>query len=84
MRFTHPAPLTDSRLKSHYNYVPPEVYRTCDFPGAGDLANMFQYKRDFNDDFCATRPIGPPRELDSELQSFQQWLTANGSRIPLA
>ena len=30
-----------------YNDVPPEVYRGLGFPGAEDLGNMFQFKRDF-------------------------------------
>jgi hypothetical protein len=30
-----------------YNDVPPEVYRSFGFPGADDLGNMFQFKRDF-------------------------------------
>ncbi len=32
-----------------YNAVPFDVYRTLDFPGADDLGNMFQFKRDFNE-----------------------------------
>jgi hypothetical protein len=35
--------------------VPPEVYRAFGFPGADDLGNMFQFKRDFNDEFCVAR-----------------------------
>src|SRR5215204_5720722 len=34
-----------------YHSVPPEVYRGLGFPGADDLGNMFQFKRDFNDYF---------------------------------
>src|SRR5687767_11121546 len=40
-----------------YNSVPPEVYRAFGFPGAEDLGNMFQFKRDFNDYFCAVRDV---------------------------
>jgi uncharacterized protein YbjT (DUF2867 family) len=36
-----------------YNPVPPSVYRGFGFPGADDLGNMFQFKHDFNDYFCA-------------------------------
>ena len=36
-----------------YNDVPPDVYRGFGFPGAEDLANMYQLKRDFNEAFCA-------------------------------
>jgi uncharacterized protein YbjT (DUF2867 family) len=66
-----------------YNYVPPETYRTLGFPGADDLANMFQFKRDFNDYFCQARPISFSRTLNPQLQSFRQWLQSNKSRIPL-
>ena len=67
-----------------YNYVPPEVYRTFGFPGADDLGNMFQYKRDFEADFCAARPVDASRQLNPELQSFDAWLAANGKNIPLS
>src|SRR5262249_33753338 len=35
-----------------YNDVPADVYRGFGFPGADDLGNMFQLKRDFNEMFC--------------------------------
>jgi uncharacterized protein YbjT (DUF2867 family) len=65
-----------------YNEVPPEVYRSFGFPGADDLGNMFQFKRDFNDDFCRPRDVERSRKLNPELQSFDAWLAANKSRIP--
>jgi uncharacterized protein YbjT (DUF2867 family) len=63
--------------------VTPEVYRGFGFPGADDLGNMFQFKRDFNGDFCAARSVERTRLLNPRLQSFSQWLTANATRIPL-
>jgi len=63
--------------------VPPDVYRGFGFPGADDLGNMFQFKRDFNADFCAARDVAGARELNPRLQSFARWLEANASRIPL-
>lgn len=66
-----------------YNAVPPEVYRAFPFPGADDLGNMFQYKRDFEQDYCAARSVAFSRELNPELQSFAAWLAKNRSRIPL-
>jgi uncharacterized protein YbjT (DUF2867 family) len=63
--------------------VPPEVYRGFGFPGAEDLGNMFQVKRDFNDVFCAARSVEFSRSLNPQLQSFAQWLEANAARIPL-
>ena len=64
--------------------VPPDVYRGFGFPGADDLGNMFQFKRDFNADFCAARSVEASRALNPRLQTFAQWLGANAQRIPLA
>jgi len=66
-----------------YNDVAPEVYRSFGFPGADDLGNMFQFKRDFNADFCAARSIEFSRSLNPALQNFAQWLSANAAKIPL-
>jgi uncharacterized protein YbjT (DUF2867 family) len=66
-----------------YNYVPPEVYRTFGFPGADDLANMFQFKRDFERDYCGARDLAVSRALNPGLQTFAQWLAAHKDRIPL-
>jgi len=66
-----------------YNAVPPEVYRSFGFPGAEDLGNMFQFKRDFNDYYCGARNIELARSLNPSLQTFEQWLGQNKNRIPL-
>lgn len=66
-----------------YNAVPPEVYRSFGFPGCEDLGNMFQFKRDFNKDFCSARNIDFSRSLNPALQSFDTWLAANRERIPI-
>jgi uncharacterized protein YbjT (DUF2867 family) len=66
-----------------YNAVPFAVYRGFGFPGADDLGNMFQFKHDFNDAFCGARSVSVSRALNPRLQTFSQWLAANGSRIPL-
>lgn len=66
-----------------YNDVPPGVYRQFGFPGAEDLANMFQFKRDFNDTYCGARNVDVARSLNPSLQSFDQWLAQNKSRIPI-
>lgn len=66
-----------------YNDVPPDVYRSFGFPGAADLGNMFQFKRDFEADFCAARDVDVARSLNPALQSFEVWLDRNRSRIPL-
>jgi len=66
-----------------YNAVEPEVYRSFGFPGADDLGNMFQFKRDFEQYFCGARSIETSRDLNPELQSFAEWLSRNKNRIPL-
>lgn len=66
-----------------YQDVPPEVYRSFGFPGADDLGNMFQFKRDFEEYYRGARSIEFTRSLNPELQSFDQWLARNGSRIPI-
>jgi uncharacterized protein YbjT (DUF2867 family) len=66
-----------------YNDVPPEVYRAFGFPGADDLGNMFQFKRDFESYFCGARSLAVSRNLNPSLQTFASWLEANKSRIPI-
>jgi len=63
--------------------VTPDQYRAFGFPGADDLGNMFQYKRDFEDDFRAPRDVEATRRLNPRLQSFAQWLQVNVDRIPV-
>ena len=67
-----------------YNDVPPEVYRSFGFPGADDLGNMFQFKRDFQEAFCGPRNPSIARGLNPSLQNFDTWLAQNKSRIPLS
>jgi hypothetical protein len=66
-----------------YNDVAPEVYRGFGFPGADDLGNMFQFKRDFNAAYCGSRDVRFARTLNPELQTFEMWLARNGKRIPI-
>lgn len=66
-----------------YNAVTPEAYRSLGFPGADDLGNMFQFKRDFNEYFRGVRDVAFSRSLNPKLQTFDQWLDRNKSRIPL-
>jgi uncharacterized protein YbjT (DUF2867 family) len=67
----------------HYNAVTPEMYRSFGFPGADDLGNMFQFNRDFAEDFCSARSVDLSRALNPSLQTFRKWLAENKSRIPL-
>jgi len=66
-----------------YNSVSPEVYRGLGFPGADDLGNMFQFKRDFEEYFCGARNPAFAKSLNPSLQDFKTWLTKNKSAIPI-
>ena len=66
-----------------YNNVSPETYRSFGFPGADDLGNMFQFKRDFNKDFNEARSEDLSLKLNPELKTFDKWLSVNASSIPI-
>lgn len=66
-----------------YNAVPASVYRSFGFPGADDLGNMFQFYEEFEDVCTATRDVQYSKELNPDLQSFDQWLAVNAKKIPL-
>jgi uncharacterized protein YbjT (DUF2867 family) len=66
-----------------YNDVPPEVFRGFGFPGADDIGNMFQFKRDFQEVFCGARDPAFARSLNPELQTFDRWLAVNKGHIPV-
>jgi uncharacterized protein YbjT (DUF2867 family) len=66
-----------------YNAVSADAYRGLGFPGAEDLGNMFQFKRDFSDYYCGARDVSLSRALHPALQSFAAWLEKNKGRIPL-
>jgi uncharacterized protein YbjT (DUF2867 family) len=66
-----------------YIAVQPEEYRALGFPGADDLGNMFQFKRDFNERYRAARDVNEARRLNPALQRFDDWLHDNAKRIPL-
>ncbi len=66
-----------------YNAVTPEAYRGFGFPGAEDLGNMFQFKRDFEEYYCGARDLEFSRGLNPSLRTFERWLAENAGQIPL-
>jgi hypothetical protein len=66
-----------------YNAVTPDQYRSFGFPGADDLGNMFQYKRDFETEYAGLRDVGRSKSLNPELQSYETWLERNKAQIPM-
>ncbi|HCY76754.1 MAG TPA: nucleoside-diphosphate sugar epimerase [Ignavibacteriales bacterium] len=66
-----------------YAPVTPEVYRGFGFPGADDMGNMYQFKAEFEEDYCNSRSVELARKLNPTLQTFESWLKENGTKIPL-
>jgi uncharacterized protein YbjT (DUF2867 family) len=66
-----------------YNAVTPDEYRSFGFPGADDMGNMFQFKRDFEKEYTSARPVELSKKLNPSLQTFEQWAKKNANKIPL-
>jgi uncharacterized protein YbjT (DUF2867 family) len=67
-----------------YNAVDADVFRSFGFPGADDVGNMFQFKRDFEGDYRAHRDLALVRELVPDVQTFDAWLAENKDRVPIS
>lgn len=67
----------------HYNAITPEEYRGLGFPGAQDLGNMFQFKRDFEEAFRGARSVELLRQLNPSMETFDPWLERNQSGIAI-
>jgi uncharacterized protein YbjT (DUF2867 family) len=66
-----------------YNKIPAAVYRSFGFPGAEDLGNMFQVYDEFEEPMNKLRDVNASKQLNPELQTFEQWLKENAKKIPL-
>jgi uncharacterized protein YbjT (DUF2867 family) len=66
-----------------YHAVDADAYRGFGFPGADEMGNMFQVYRDFEREVLGARSADAARALDPDLQTFDQWIAKNKSRIPL-
>lgn len=67
-----------------YRPLTHDAYRSLGFPGADEAGNMLQYYTEFEDYFTGVRDLDEVRRLNPELQTFDQWLEANGETIPTA
>ena len=63
--------------------MPFDDYRALGFPGADDMGNMYEHHAILGEAFRRHRSPEVARALNPALQSFDDWLTANASRIPL-
>ena len=67
-----------------YKAVDADVYRNFGFPGADEMGNMFQVYRDFEREITGARSADATRQLDPELQTFDQFIAKNKSKIASA
>ena len=66
-----------------YEAMTPEAYRAPGHEALIELANMWQFKRDFEALYRAARSVEATRQLNPALQSFRQWLAVHARRIPV-
>jgi len=66
-----------------YDAVTPAAYRALGFPGAEDLANMFQFNTAFEPEYRAARDLQTTHRLHPKLASYEQWLAQNARKIPI-
>jgi uncharacterized protein YbjT (DUF2867 family) len=62
-----------------YNYVPREVFASFDFPGADDLANMFEFNRVYIPN--RQTDLEQSRTLYPKMQTFESWLNENKEKF---
>jgi uncharacterized protein YbjT (DUF2867 family) len=64
-----------------YRHLPFADYAEQGWPGGQDMANMFQYKHDFNDLYRAEQSVADSRALHPGLLDFAGWLARHAHRI---
>lgn len=63
----------------NYNHIPREVFASFGFPGAEDLANMFDINRRFS--FWRENDLAMSRSLFPQIKTFEAWLAANKGKF---
>jgi uncharacterized protein YbjT (DUF2867 family) len=66
-----------------YNAISADTYRSFGFPGADDMGNMYQFKAEFEKDYCQSRSIELAKTLNPSLQTFSSWVEKNKNKISL-
>jgi membrane dipeptidase len=77
----HPDKLVWTRTGAdiRYTYAPRETFAALGFPGAEDLADMFEYYRLHIP--SRMRDIDTCRAIAPELQSFETWVARNEGKL---
>ena len=63
--------------------MPFDDYRALGFPGADDMGNMYQWQAILGEEFLGLRSVDTARALNPALLTFDAWLTANATQIPV-
>jgi hypothetical protein len=66
-------------MRIAYRHVPREVFAAFGFPGADDLANMFDLNRRFI--LSRRKDLEESRALYPRIRTFEKWLTENADRF---
>ncbi|MGO4424482.1 NmrA family NAD(P)-binding protein [Streptomyces sp. MCAF7] len=64
-----------------FQSVPYDVFRSLGVPAGDEIANMFQYYGDFDQEFTGARDLDLLREINPALESFDDWLAQNAANI---
>lgn len=62
-----------------YNYIPREIFASFGFPGAEELANMFEVQRLYIPQ--RKQAMQESYKLNPKMQSFEDWLTKNKQKF---
>ena len=65
-----------------YNYIPRDTFAAFGFPGAEEIANMFEFYRTFVPNRRAD--LSRTRELYAPVQDFETWLGKNTGKLVAA
>jgi uncharacterized protein YbjT (DUF2867 family) len=66
-------------LPVQYNYVPRELYKSFGFPGAEELANMFEVQRLYIPN--RQKDLEESYRINPAMQSFESWLEKNKEQL---
>ncbi|PRZ04149.1 uncharacterized protein YbjT (DUF2867 family) [Isoptericola sp. CG 20/1183] len=67
-----------------FEAVPYDTFRALPIPAAEEIANMFQYYGDFDDQFTGARDLDELRLLNPALRDFRTWATAHAEALKAA
>ena len=65
--------------KIYYNHIPRQVYASFGFPGAEELANMFECQRLYIPE--RQKDLEETYKLNPATQSFETWLSRNKEKF---